>query len=668
MVRKRDIRLLINLSREYGNDPAQVIAGGGNSSVKDGRTMFVKASGTSMATMEPVDLLEVDLARVLAIPGGRFSEDRDEKEEQIARMLLDARLNPPDPNLRPSVETILHAQMPQAFVMHTHGEVVNSLTCSRGGANSFKRLKLPKAIRAVWMEYVDPGLPLAMELGKVLAKYKAEHGADANAVLMAKHGLLVAADSDEEIRTMTAAFERAVLSLARRNKSAIDFRSRKAFIPELTGDEADAAIRAILPAFRSLLQDPSSLLRPIRDEAVGTLVSLTAGRGLAMGGPLNPDQIVYCGLDPLWFPIPAQLDTESVRGVVRDALDKFRLAHRDQDPKVLLIPGVGGFAVGRTLKDAGVVAAMYASSARVMIGAQSFGGVKPLTERERNFIDTWSAESYRRKKAADSAVAARARNCVALVTGGGQGVGKEIAEGLAAQGALVVVADLNAETAAETAGQLNERHGAGTAISVAVNVTDEDEMRAAMTAAVAEYGSLDLAIANAGILFAHKVTAFPSNLWRKIIDVNLIGVFVTMKTAAEVMQAAKRGNLIQINSKSGKIGSKYNSAYAAAKFGGIGLVQSLALDLIEDGIRVNAICPGNFLDLPLWSAPGGLFDQYRQKFNNAPREEVRRIYESKVPMGRGCRVSDVVKTILYILEQDYETGQAYNVTGGQQMT
>ncbi|MBW7939457.1 MAG: SDR family NAD(P)-dependent oxidoreductase, partial [Candidatus Omnitrophica bacterium] len=129
----------------------------------------------------------------------------------------------------------------------------------------------------------------------------------------------------------------------------------------------------------------------------------------------------------------------------------------------------------------------------------------------------------------------------------------------------------------------------------------------------------------------------------------------------------KSGNIIQINSKSGKIGSKYNSAYASSKFGGIGLTQSIALDLIEDGIRVSSICPGNFFDLPLCSAPGGLFDQYRPKFNNVSREEVRRIYEEKIPMGRGCRVSDVVKTILYILEQEYETGQAYNVSGGQEM-
>jgi len=227
--------------------------------------------------------------------------------------------------------------------------------------------------------------------------------------------------------------------------------------------------------------------------------------------------------------------------------------------------------------------------------------------------------------------------------------------------------DLNPETLSSTAAELNERFGSGTVIGVPANVTSEEALREVVRMTVKTFGGLDVAISNAGILKAFKITAFPLQTWRSIIDVNLVGYFVCAKVAAEVMQYQRSGNIIQINSKSGKSGSRFNSGYAASKFGGIGLTQSIALDLIEDGIRVNSICPGNFFDLPLWSAPGGLFDQYRPKFNNVSREEVRKIYESKIPMHRGCRVSDVVRTILYVLEQEYETGQAYNVTGGQEM-
>jgi sorbitol-6-phosphate 2-dehydrogenase len=133
------------------------------------------------------------------------------------------------------------------------------------------------------------------------------------------------------------------------------------------------------------------------------------------------------------------------------------------------------------------------------------------------------------------------------------------------------------------------------------------------------------------------------------------------------MRFDRGGDIIQINSKSGKKGSKYNSAYAASKFGGVGLTQSLALDLAEDGIRVNCICPSNFFDLPLWQREGGLLDQYRAKHGGISREAVLRRYLDRIPLGRGARVEDVLKTVLYILEQTYETGQAYNVTGGQEM-
>jgi len=310
---------------------------------------------------------------------------------------------------------------------------------------------------------------------------------------------------------------------------------------------------------------------------------------------------------------------------------------------------------------------MYASAMRMRANTLAFGGPNPLSQREWTFIDTWSVEQYRRKQATGSASRGRVAGKVILITGAAQGVGKEIAVLLAAEGASLVLTDLNAVSLEDTVAEINGAQGPQTAMGVEANVTSEDSMRNAVREAVRAFGGLDVLISNAGILKAYKVTQFPVEVWKSIIDVNLIGYLVCAKVAAEVMQYQGSGNIIQINSKSGKAGSKYNSAYAASKFAGIGLTQSLALDLIEDGIRVNAICPGNFLDLPLWSAPGGLFDQYRAKFNNAPREEVRKIYEGKVPMGRGCRVEDVVKTILYILDQSYETGQAYNVTGGQEM-
>jgi sorbitol-6-phosphate 2-dehydrogenase len=151
-----------------------------------------------------------------------------------------------------------------------------------------------------------------------------------------------------------------------------------------------------------------------------------------------------------------------------------------------------------------------------------------------------------------------------------------------------------------------------------------------------------------------------------VIEVNLTGYFLCAQAAARVMREQKSGSIVQINSKSGKKGSFRNGAYAASKFGGIGLTQSIALDLAPFGVRVNAVCPGNLLDGTLWQ--NSLFDQYAQTQGLSP-EQVRAKYESQVPLGRGATYDDVSGVVVFLCSEDasYMTGQAINVTGGQEM-
>ena len=646
---------LVKVSRRFGSDSTHVVAGGGNTSVKQGNRMWIKASGVAMATIEKEGFLELDIEPVLGLlERGGFSRDRDEREEQIAQALLDSRIDPPDPNTRPSVESTLHAQMPQAFVVHTHGELANGITCSRNAERALARLNLPKRVKPVWIPYVDPGLPLAQALQTALKQYREKEGGVPNVVFMAKHGILAAAESAREAEELLLDCDKTIRNAIKKKED----RQRKS--PASVPDHDLEA--AVLPALRSLLPEQGWWIRRIEEPLLGKDIE----KSLANTPPLLPDQVVYCGGYPLWVPNIMSLQPGVVRRAIRRALEVF-LAKHEKSPRIVLIEGLGAYSVGPTLKETLTAGEMYASAVRMRHNTLFFGGPNPMTKREWTFIDNWSVEKYRRKKAAGSDAPGRAAGQVVLVTGAGQGVGKEIAEGLAEEGARIVAVDLNAATLEATVAELNARFGEGTVIGTVANVTSEADMRKATRLAVTTFGGLDVMVSNAGILKAFKVTDFPADAWRAIIDVNLAGFFICAKAAAETMQYQESGNIIQINSKSGKMGSKYNSAYAASKFGGIGLTQSLALDLVEDGIRVNAICPGNFLDLPLWSAPGGLFDQYRKKYNNVPREEVRKIYEAKVPMGRGCKVSDVVRAILYILEQEYETGQAYNVTGGQEM-
>jgi sorbitol-6-phosphate 2-dehydrogenase len=194
---------------------------------------------------------------------------------------------------------------------------------------------------------------------------------------------------------------------------------------------------------------------------------------------------------------------------------------------------------------------------------------------------------------------------------------------------------------------------------------------------VRQYGGFDLLVSNAGVLRAGSVKTQPVGEFDLVTAVNYKGYFVCVQNAAPIMALQRRArpgtwsDIIQINSKSGLMGSNRNSAYAGSKFGSIGLTQSFALELIEDGIKVNAVCPGNFFEGPLWSDPEtGLFVQYLRtgKVPGAKTiDDVRHAYEAKVPMGRGCTAEDIVKAVLYLVDQKYETGQALPVTGGQVM-
>ena len=265
---------------------------------------------------------------------------------------------------------------------------------------------------------------------------------------------------------------------------------------------------------------------------------------------------------------------------------------------------------------------------------------------------------------------------VAFVTGAAQGFGLEIATTLHNEGAYVMLADLNLAGARTAATKLNAAHP-GSALATSCNVAQPDSVRAAVEAAVRAFGGIDILVSNAGVLKAESVMTQPLKDFQFVTDVNYTGFFICAQEVAPVMarqNLAAPGawcDIIQINSKSGLQGSNKNAAYAGSKFGGIGLVQSFAYELVAHNIKVNAICPGNFFDGPLWSHPeNGLFAQYLRagKVPGAKSvADVKRFYEDKVPMRRGCEAADVMRALFYLVEQCYETGQALPVTGGQVM-
>lgn len=261
---------------------------------------------------------------------------------------------------------------------------------------------------------------------------------------------------------------------------------------------------------------------------------------------------------------------------------------------------------------------------------------------------------------------------IAIVTGGAQGFGLGIAKEMIREGATVVLADLNAAQASQAAAELGDR-----ALGMKVDVSNAESVESMIIKTVELLGGLDILVSNAGVLKAGNLREMTPESFEFVTKVNYTGYFLCAKYASEIMKAQYEADntlwsdIIQINSKSGLEGSKANFAYAGGKFGGIGLTQSFALELAPWQIKVNAICPGNFYDGPLWSDPErGLFVQYLHagKVPGAKTvQDVKDYYLSKSPIRRGCFPEDVAKAIFYCVEQCYETGQAIPVTGGQVM-
>ncbi|MDR1654784.1 MAG: SDR family NAD(P)-dependent oxidoreductase [Treponema sp.] len=317
---------------------------------------------------------------------------------------------------------------------------------------------------------------------------------------------------------------------------------------------------------------------------------------------------------------------------------------------------------------------LWAGEEYCFCAAEDFEGIEKIKRNEqKDCRDAACIRAAAAKRNRDDAV----RNRTALVTGGAQGFGEEIVRGLCAAGALVFIADLNLKGAEALAFALNGEYGKTVAFPVEVNVSDEESVEKMVNFVAGTAGGLDLCISNAGVLRASAILEQDMASFKFVTDVNYLAFAMVSKHCGRLMSVQHESSpswhtdIIQINSKSGLEGSNKNGSYAGSKFGGIGLVQSFALELVEYNIKVNAICPGNFFDGPLWSDPEkGLFVQYLNagKVPGAKTvADVKAFYEAKVPMGRGCTGPDVIRAVMYLVEQIYETGQALPVTGGQVM-
>lgn len=663
----KQIEDLIAISRKFGHDSRFVIAGGGNTSYKDENRLWVKASGHALATITEDGFAVLDRALLNEMGEKAYNEDTAIREEQVKNDLAVACITK---DRRPSVETSLHNCMGFAFVVHLHPTLVNGLMCSVNAEAACKEI-FPDAL---YIEYTDPGYTLFKKVYDRIKAYKAEKGKEPQVIFLQNHGIFVGGDTTAEIEGIYSE----VLG---------KLEAKVAALPE--GDTAvSETVTDVVPAIRQMLSRSGRGFKTLKVTknalvdffidgcsvtSTGSVTDCPGKSGFdKIAKPFTPDIIVYCKSSYIF--IEAESDEEILKQA-EEEIEAF-VSGKGYTPKVLLIKGIGLIAVGDSFRNAQIITDVFTDAMKIAFYAQSFGGEHPMERAWIDFIDNWEVENYRRK-VASSASKGRVEGRTIIVTGAAQGFGEGIARELMAQGANIVVADLNEATGEKTAASFNEKAGANKAIFVKTNVADMASLRNLMKETILNFGALDAFVSNAGVVRAGGLDVMTPENFEFVTKINYEAYFFCAKVASHIMKIETKydpeyfADIIQVNSKSGLRGSKANFAYAGGKFGGIGLTQSFALELAPYRVKVNSICPGNYYDGPLWSNPeNGLFIQYLNagKVPGAKTvQDVKDYYLAQVPMRKGCNPVDVCKAILYAIDQTGETGQAIPVTGGQVM-
>ncbi|MBQ5824478.1 MAG: class II aldolase [Clostridia bacterium] len=361
---------LVMLSNVYGSNEELVLAGGGNTSAKDGDVMYIKGSGTQLATITAEGFVKMNRAALADIFTKEYPTD-DEAREAQALADLDAAKMPGEEAKRPSVETLLHSLFPHTYVLHVHPALVNGLTCSVNGKSAAEELF---GNGFIWIDSCKPGYTLSKICYDKMTEYKAQNGKDADMLLLQNHGIFLAADTVDAIGDKLAdVMSKLTGALVREpDFDSGDYDGEKAqkcfdVIYELYGDDAVITYEPSVEALR-FAESPET--------------------ASAVMKPFTPDHIVYCKAEPVYGFCQA-----CIRGAVNEYLDK-----NGYMPKIIVISGCGFFAVDLTPKGSETAAMLFNDALKVATYAESFGGALHMTDELSDFITNWEVESYRQKQ------------------------------------------------------------------------------------------------------------------------------------------------------------------------------------------------------------------------------------------------------------------------------
>ena len=662
--------LLVYASRLIGAETSLVVWGGGNTSIKTverdhrGRevdVLRVKGSGSDLKSVQRKDFPGVRMDDIRALLPREDMGDQ-EMVGYLAHGLIDVG------GARPSIETLLHGFLSARVVIHTHADAIVSLT------NHERPREVLESVYGkdvLTLRYLRPGFRISREVADAIAAHP-----EAKALVLERHGTITWG------ATVRDAYE-ATIELISRAEEAIGeaSRGRRVFggprVAVPPPEARRAAALAVAPRLRGILGRARRVVVAFDDSpAVTAFVSSADAPRLSQIGPATPDHTIYTKRLPCFVGLDGPRTGAALTTAIERAVDEFvaeytgyfdenrfeGAALTDPLPRVVLVPGLGMFTAGKDRRTAGIVNDIYRHTIDVIGNASAFGAYVSLSAKDAFDVEYWPLELYKLTLATPEKELARR---VALVTGAASGIGRAVARRLAAEGAHVVVGDLDEAGARKTADEIVAAAGAGRALGLRMDVTSEASVVAAFEEAVLAYGGLDVLVSNAGVAHSAPVDRMRLADWEDSFAVNARGHFLVAREAMRLLIAQGLGGaLVFVATKNVMSPGKDFAAYSAAKAAEAQLAKVLALEGAPHGIRSNIVNPDAvFQDSKLWSED---VRRERAAAQGISVGELEEFYRRRNLLGVRILPEDVAEAVLFLASDraSKTTGCTLTVDGG----
>lgn len=653
----RDVALRVYTTRLLGGDPRLVLHGGGNTSVKTIATdltgeklevLCVKGSGWDMGDIEPAGLPAVQLAPLRELEALDQLSDEDMVNAQ-RRNLLDSKA----PN--PSVETLLHAFLPHKFVDHTHSTAVLALTDQPDGAKICREVY---GDRVALVPYIMPGFSLAKSCAEIQRKHP-----DVEGLILLKHGIFSFGETAEE------AYGRMIDLVSRAERRLRQDRRNPVLVPVKQASKPLLGVSDIAPRLRGMLsfggaENQTRFVMTFRTSpAIRRFVDGSEIGRYSQQGTVTPDHAIRIKPKPVILPRPSANDPDGFFKAAQKAIENYQEAYRayfvrnntdkanlktqlDPVPRVLLVPGLGFFAVGNSAKAAEVAADIYENNIDVITDAEAIGRFRSITDPELFEIEYWSLEQAKLGNAKEAALARQ----VVVITGAGGAIGQATARAFRAAGAEVALLDIDASTTTNLAAELG-------GLAVSCDVTDDASVAGAFDAIATHFGGVDVLVSNAGAAWQGKIGEVDDKILRDSFELNFFAHQRMAKAAVGIMRAQATGGVLLFNTSKQAINpGKDFGPYGLPKAATLFLSRQYALDYGADGIRSNAVNADR--------VRSGLLTEDMVKTRSKARGLSEKDYMAGNLLGREVLAEDVARAFVDLATAEKTTAAVLTVDGG----